>query len=82
MTSAPARITLEASIDAIHDLDLDTLAGEHYDVIHDVIAVECERDEVVITTCRTLERPSRPVYRIPRRYVEKIHGWPPADTAA
>lgn len=69
----PQRITVEASDLAICELDLDTCEGEQYDYIDDVIAVELEAQDIVITTCRTIKRPDRPVYRIPSKYLKKIH---------
>ena len=50
---APISVTLEASIDTIADQGLDTFAGEHFDHLESVIALEVTRDVVRFTTTRS-----------------------------
>jgi hypothetical protein len=51
----PVTITIEASADMIHSLELDTSAGEHYDHIGSVITIEEDGDKVNITSTRSIE---------------------------
>lgn len=72
----PIRINVEASMEAVYDLGLDILEGQQYSRLIDVIAIEEDGKNTIITTCRSIEKPSRPVYEIPTKYIEKIHGIP------
>lgn len=68
----PTRVVLEASWDIIHRENLDTLEGEQFDSIHDVIFIGITRENVELRTVRTLKRPDRTTYRFPRNAVEHI----------
>lgn len=70
--SQPTTLRVTASLDEILDSDLDEFQGEHIDFVRDVIAVAWTPDNVIITTCRTFDRPDRPVYEIPRKSISAI----------
>lgn len=63
-------VIVEASEAAIVEFNLDTFEGDQYDIIYDVIAIDETVDAITFTTCRTLKRPSRPVFVIPRKYIK------------
>lgn len=76
----PIDVTLEASIDFIHDHDLDEFEGEHYDTLRAVAGITVERGIVEFRTVRTIEawkrgelNAGRQVYRIPRNLIEAIY---------
>jgi len=69
----PVTLCVEASLDVIWKQDLDTLEGEHYDYIRDVIAVAVTQETVAIETCRTIEDPTRMRLELPRRAVANLY---------
>jgi hypothetical protein len=66
------RVVVEASLDTIIADDLDTFAGEQYDAIEDVIRITWHRDTVEFVTVRTLARPWRGEFHIPRSAIERV----------
>jgi hypothetical protein len=67
----PTRVVIEASIDVIFDQHLDTFNGEQYDAIEDVVRITWHRDTIEFVTVRTLARPWRGEYHVPRAAVER-----------
>jgi hypothetical protein len=49
----PTRVVVEASLDTIIELDLDTLEGGQFDSFDAVISVNVTRETVTLTTVRT-----------------------------
>jgi hypothetical protein len=67
----PTTVALLATLDAELELDLDHDARWSY--VRDVISVErTAADEIILTTCRTIEDPSRSEFVIAGRYVEQL----------
>jgi hypothetical protein len=48
-------VTIEASWDVCHDLDLDTWEGQQYDTLRNVISIEQEGNEITFETTRSIE---------------------------
>lgn len=73
--AGPTAVCVEATYEYAWERDLDTLEGEHFDWVHDVIAIDYDSREgtVKLTTCRTIERPERPVYEFPRSVIEALY---------
>lgn len=71
--SEPQTVTVEASWDTIRADALDTWEDEQYNYVYDVVSVECGWHEIVLTTCRTIARPDRPVYAIPRSAIHAAY---------
>lgn len=77
--TGPTRIAVEASHSAIVDLDLDTWAGEQFDLLNGVVSVAVDARWVIIEKARTLEalkrgepNAGRGTLMIPRRFVKAI----------
>jgi hypothetical protein len=75
----PTTVVVEASFDAILDLDLDTFEGEQYDRIESVIAIDVDRESVTLETCRSLKawragvpNAGRGTLTLPRHMVEGV----------
>ena len=75
----PMHVAIEASDDVVIEQNLDQLRGEHIAIVHDVIGVVFDRDEVTITTARTLARPDRAVLTFPRSAFRKIRAIGPSE---
>jgi hypothetical protein len=67
----PTRVVVEASLDVICREDLNTLDGEQFDAIDNVIRIIWHRNEIEFVTVRTLERPIRGV-TLPRSAVDRV----------
>ena len=77
---APTRVCIEAAIDTIIELDLDTFEGEHFDYIDAVISLNVTPATVTLTTVRTHAAWARGVPNagrgslvIPRASIEALH---------
>lgn len=68
----PTRVVVEATIEVCMDQGLDITEGEQYDAIEDVIRIEWHRDTVEFVTVRTIARPWRGEYHIPRSAIERV----------
>jgi len=51
----PKDVVIEASLDAIHEANLNFLDGEHYDTLHNVVGITVRDVEVEFRTCRSIE---------------------------
>ena len=51
----PTTVTIEASWEIIHELDLDTFEGQQYDKIENVIRIDDIDGEVEFETTRSIE---------------------------
>ena len=76
----PTRVTIEASLDTIIEHDLNTLEGEQYDVINDVISIVDDGQAHTFTTCRSVEawkrgepNAGRGTWVIPNSKLHKVH---------
>lgn len=75
----PTTIVIEASLEVIHKLDLDTWAGEQYDRIHNVISIEDDGNDVTFETTRSIEaykrnepNAGRGLWRFPHTALERV----------
>jgi hypothetical protein len=78
--TGPTRVIVEASLDAVLEGNLDTMEGEQYDTIENVISIEDDGRAHTFETCRSIEayrrgEPNAGRFKlvIENKYLEKIH---------
>ena len=76
----PINVCIEASWDVIHEHNLDTWEGEHFDWVKNCISIERDANGTTFTTCRSIEawragepNAGRYTLTIENKNLEKIH---------
>lgn len=72
----PHTVVIEASWKVIVEYDLNTLDGEEFDRLEDIISIEVDRDEISFVACRSIHKVERPVWTFDRDVIASIHAAP------